>query len=217
MRASHYYLYILHAPNQIIVNAWNGVFLPMLMLSLPQTTHTIHKCLKCRFKMAEIIINCCKLLSIKMILSGFANSSAMCCRQVIVMMTYQWLNKKMTHIFRKNHVITCVRSDFIVCLHLHTLDTLTHREERMWFKWNGSWYLWTKINHLNRSLAIEEVWLCAWVPTFFSLLHRYACVLYVICQDFLWQSFFSQFFLFAVWSQAYSFVPTPLITISGQS
>lgn len=29
-----------------------------------------YKCLKCRFKMAEIIINCCKLLSIKMILSA---------------------------------------------------------------------------------------------------------------------------------------------------
>lgn len=42
-----------------------------------------YKCLKCRFKMAEIIINCCKLLSIKMILSAYAaecrNCNKICC------------------------------------------------------------------------------------------------------------------------------------------
>lgn len=49
------------APNQIIVNVRCVILC---------TKSGDRVCLKCRFQMAEIIINCCKLLSIKMILSA---------------------------------------------------------------------------------------------------------------------------------------------------
>lgn len=63
-----------------------------------------YKCLKCRFKMAEIIINCCKLLSIKMILSAqTANATAAVAAKRYVVIIVDDVSVK-----KEPNVITCV-------------------------------------------------------------------------------------------------------------